>query len=154
DDVELGEPDVIRRAVELARRYPSAAIIGFRQLEPTGEPWGEQPVHVAGPCCTGRFFSYACLGRTEAIRTVGGFPHMFDYYYEEIELGIRLLDADHSILFDPHLEVIHHYDPRGRNMARIHRLSLRNACFSAIMRYPAWLIPATLFNYYLNYTRL
>jgi GT2 family glycosyltransferase len=154
DDIEFVDPTTIRRAVELARRQPAAGMIGFRQLKPSGDAQGEQPVDSEVACEAGRFFSYACLGRSAPIRAVGGFPSQFDYYYEENELGMRLLEASSSILYDPSLAVIHHQDFRGRDWVRIYRLNFRNACYAAVLRYPGWLVPPVMARYLSQYFRL
>lgn len=147
DDVELVGHDLIIRAVNFMNQHQNCAVLGFRQLDPDGLPRYEQPARVERPSATGRFFSYGCLARRASIIEVGGFENLFGYYYEENELAIRLLDAGYDVLYDPEMNVIHHYDERGRDWQRIHRLMLRNSGYTAILRYPSWCLFLVLPKY-------
>jgi GT2 family glycosyltransferase len=84
-----------------------------------------------------------------ALHQVGGFEPHFVYYYEEIEMSLRLLDAGYTILCDPSLRVVHYEDGQGRDSRRINRLVLRNSMFTALLRYPAWcVVPGLLVHGY------
>ena len=147
DDVELVGSDLIDRALVSICCQADCAIVGFRQVDPSGIPRAEQPAQVDGRSAVGRFFSYGCLARRRCLVEAGGFEAAFGYYYEENDLAIRLLNAGCIVLYDPALEVIHHYDPRNRDWRRIRRLLLRNTGYSAILRYPVWCILLVIPNY-------
>ena len=98
---------------------PTPRSSAFARSMPTGRPMATNRPAWTCPAWPGVSAVAHAWGGPSRSCAVGGFPTMFDYYYEEIELVMRLLDADRSILFDPRLSVIHHFDPRGRDPARI-----------------------------------
>jgi GT2 family glycosyltransferase len=142
DDVEIGDPTLLSRAVALARKYSDWGAIGFRQLRAEGAAHYMQPAAASVLCYAGQFFGYGALLRAAALRQVGGFEPMFGYYYEEIDLSLRLLDAGYSIIYDPSLSVTHYQDDRGRDQARIYRLMLRNSILTGLLRCPWWCVPS------------
>ena len=85
------------------------------------------------------------------MREVGGFA--LDYYYEEIELSLRLLDAGWSVIHDPSLTIVHHHDWQGRDWRDLNRRILRNTILTAFLRYPAWLVPVVVSLYAQNHLR-
>lgn len=141
DDVEIMDATLISRATALASRFPACAAIGFRQLTPKGVPSYMQPSAASVLCYAGQFFGYGHLLRADALRRVGTFEPAFGYYYEEIELSLRLLDAGYSIIYDPSLSVVHYEDQRGRDYSVISRMTLRNAILTALLRFPITLMP-------------
>jgi GT2 family glycosyltransferase len=141
DDVEVGDPTLLSRAVALAQKFPDWGAIGFRQLRPGGEPHEMQPVMSVMPCYVGGFFAYGALLNAAALKQVGLFEPLLGFYYEEIELSLRLLDAGYTIIYDPSLSVTHYQDERGRDQARIFRLMLRNTILTGFLRCPLWCVP-------------
>ena len=142
DDVEVSDPTMLSRAVDLARKHSNWGAIGFRQLRPDGAVHYMQPASGSVLCYAGQFFSYGTLLRAAALRQVGAFETVFGYYYEEIELSLRLLDAGYSVIYDPSLFVTHHQDARGRDQSRIYRLMLRNSILTGLLRCPWWCVPS------------
>jgi GT2 family glycosyltransferase len=150
DDASLGSPDLVARAVMAIEQDRQIGAVAFLQLMPDGRLHYMQPTScLSSPSPVARFFSYGCLLRMRALSEIGGFQPEFGYYYEEIEMSVRLLDAGYTILCDPALQVVHHEDGRGRNARRINRLLLRNALFTSFLRYPAWfVVPGMLVHVY------
>jgi GT2 family glycosyltransferase len=140
DDVELHDKTALARATKILEAFPTCAIVAFRQLRPDASIHYMQPASAQSRCKTSQFFSYAFLARRSALVQVGGFLELLGYYFEEIELSLRLLASGHDIIYDPSLAVIHHEDERGRNIARIHRLSLRNSILTVAHDYPLWAV--------------
>lgn len=136
DDAEVADPHLITRAVALANSYPNCGAIAFRQLTAEPVPSYMQPAPGSERCYVGQFFSYGCLIRSDVLVTVGGFDEVF-FYYEEIELGLRLMDAGYTIIYDPEVSVIHHHDERGWDYQTIYRQMLKNAILTALLRFPA-----------------
>lgn len=156
DDAELGHSDCVRRAATLAMNHPEAGAIAFRQLRPDGGQHYMQPSSSLEPCYASRFYSYGVVLRANAFRDAGNFDEQLGFYYEEIELSLRLLDAGWRIICDPSLSVIHHEDPRGRNRQMIYRRMLRNMILTALLRYPVpYVAPgvALALTRYLRWTR-
>jgi len=97
------------------------------------------------------FFRFRFHMRAAAIRQVEGF--VLDYYYEEVELSLRLWDADWSVIHDPSLSIVHHHEWQGRDWTALNRKILRNTILAAMLRYPAWLVPAAVSQYARNHIR-
>jgi GT2 family glycosyltransferase len=149
DDAELINEDTLIRAVQWFTNWPELGVVGFRQLTPERKVHYMQPANTEIPVRSGVFFSYGCLVRREAFDIVKGFNEEFGYYYEEIELSLKLLSAGYEVIYDPTLVVIHHQDDRHRNWANIRRKITCNALLSYLIHYPYFmlfgLIPKRLF---------
>jgi GT2 family glycosyltransferase len=144
DDAELVDRSLIRRALQLAQRVERLGAIAFRQLDADGKPQWMQPLPGQELRLAPTFYGYGALLSREALQVTGGFFEPLQYYYEENELCMRLIDHEFSVLYDPSLEIVHHADPRGRNYRINHRLVWRNTMFTVIARFPLWLIPTGL----------
>lgn len=137
DDTELTDPTTISRAVTLAEANPDSGAIAFHQLRPDGTSHEVQPANTdcLSYIVTPAFFG--CLIRKEAILKLGsGFIETFNYYYEEVEFTLRLMDAGYKVIYAPSLKVVHYLDWRGRDWKRIRRLWARNAMITTFLRYP------------------
>ena len=151
DDCEITDPSLLVRAAEFLERYPRCGAVAFTQTDASGRPWGAQVAPSAVPCYAPHFFAFGYMLRADAIRQVGGF--MLDYYHEEVELSLRLLDSGWSVIHDPSLAVVHHHEWRGRDWTALNRRILRNTILAALLRYPAWLIPVAVSQYARNHIR-
>jgi len=153
DDCEITEPGLLVRAVEVLERHPRCGAVAFSQADARGRLWplGLQVTSSAVPCYVAAFFGFGTLLRAEAIRQVGGF--VLDYYYEEVEVSLRLWDGGWSVIYDPSLSVVHHHDWEGRDWTALSRRILRNTILTALLRYPAWLTPVVVSRYACNYLR-
>ncbi|BAZ32291.1 family 2 glycosyl transferase [Cylindrospermum sp. NIES-4074] len=139
DDTELTDSQAISKAVTLAEANPDAGAIAFHQICADGTSHAVQPANVdyLSYIVTPAF--YGCLLRKEALlKLETGFIEEFNYYYEEVEFTLRLLDAGYKVIYDPELKIIHYADERGRNWQRIRRLWARNAMLTTLLRYPLW----------------
>jgi GT2 family glycosyltransferase len=144
DDAEFATPGEISRALELIAALPRCAAMGFRQVRPTGAEHYVQPADSRVNCLTNRFYGHGFLFRREIFLQLGGFAEPYGYYQEEIEVCLRLLSRGFTIVFASDVKVIHHEDPRGRNLTGIARRSLRNGMLTACLTYPLWAIPLGL----------
>lgn len=144
DDAELVDRSLIRRAVQLAQRVERLGAIAFRQMDAEGKPQWMQPLPGEELRLAPTFYGYGALLSREALQIAGSFFEPLQYYYEENELCMRLIDREFTVLYDPSLEIVHHAEAKGRNNRIIHRLVWRNIMFTVIARYPAWLIPGGL----------
>lgn len=149
DDCEVTDPGLLVRAAEILEQHPRCGAVAFTQTDARGRPWGGQVTGSAAPCYAPHFFGFGHLLRAEAIRQVGGF--VLDYYYEEVELSLRLWDAGWSVIHDPGLAVVHHHDWQGRDWTALSRKILRNTILAAFLRYPAWLVPVVVSQYARNH---
>ncbi|HEX8691500.1 MAG TPA: glycosyltransferase [Longimicrobium sp.] len=145
DDVELEDPGLIARAVELAERHPDVAMLMFREVRPDGVYTNTPPGPEGAALQITKPGFYGCLIRTGALRRVGMYlVEEFDYCEEEVELAIRLLDAGLRIVYVPWLSLCHHGDERTRDWRRRFRLTARNTMLTALLRYPLRDLPRGL----------
>ncbi|HTQ05062.1 MAG TPA: glycosyltransferase [Polyangiaceae bacterium] len=140
DDAELGSDDVLARSYAWLVKRPRAAAVGFRQTDAHGATRGVNPGSGGEPRLAPLFYTYGCMVRRKVFEELGGFAEPFFYYYEEMELSLRILDAGYDIVYDPDLAVIHHESEVGRDWKRISRLTLRNALLTVLLRYPGHLL--------------
>jgi len=144
DDAELVDPSLLRRSIQLAERIDKLGAIAFRQVDAEGKPQWMQPLPGEQLRLAPTFYAYGALLSREALQVAGGFFEPLEYYYEENELCMRLMDHEFPVLYDPSLEIVHHADARGRNYRIIHRLVWRNTMFTVVARFPLWLVPGAL----------
>jgi len=140
DDAELETDDALARALARARSVPRCAVVAFRQLRPDGSTHYMQPAVSDVACLTNRFYGYGFLFDRALLNELEGFRDPFGYYMEEIEISLRVLDRGYRIVYEPDSSVVHHEDPRGRDMKRIGRLRLRNGLLVVLLCYPAWAV--------------
>jgi GT2 family glycosyltransferase len=154
DDTCLSDSTLLERAVERAQQWPRLGAIGFRELTPDGRVHYMQPAKGDELCRASRFFGYGFLMTREAVQHVGGFYGPLGYYQEETELGLRLLDAGYTLLYDPGLRLIHYEEAANRNHRVIQRQNFRNLMCTVLLRYPSWLVVPSLIRALLQYLRL
>jgi|SRR6185369_5584816 len=140
DDAEFATNDALERAVARARSVDRCAVVAFRQLRPDGSTHYMQPAVSEVACLTNRFYGYGFLFDRALLSELDGFRDPFGYYMEEIEISLRVLDRGYRIVYEPGTTVVHHEDPRGRDLKRIGRMRLRNALLVVLLTYPAWAI--------------
>lgn len=143
DDAEIVTPDLGERLVASFDTDPDLAVISMRITDPDqgrtarrhvprigGDPLESGPVTA--------FLGGASAVRTEAFRSVGGFPGDFFYALEETDLGWRLLDAGWDLRYDADLVVEHPWTVIERHDFA-ERLTARNRVLVARRRLP-WLL--------------
>lgn len=144
DDAELADRLLLSKAVQLAERVPKLGAIAFRQLDSQGMPHWMQPLDGDAIRLAPTFYGYGALLSQQALEQVGYFFEPLQYYFEENELSMRLIDQGFDVVYDPSLEIVHHSESTGRNYRIIHRLGCRNTMFTIVARYPMWLVPLAL----------
>lgn len=148
DDARLLGPEAVERAMQVLDQDPSVAAIAFAQAEPDGRPWpvNMQPARAAEPVIIPTFIGFAHLVRRDAFLSVGGYREALEFYGEEKDLGLRLLEAGLYVVYLPSALVVHAPDPAGRDPRRHLRRVARNDCLIAIYNEPLprvlWMLPA------------
>ena len=134
DDSHLIRPDAIAVAVERFAREPQLGAIACLVYE------GDAPPADGRVALDERYVtSYVGCGhvlRAAAVREVGGYRDFFEYYGEEAEYALRLLDRGWRIVLCPQLVVHHRVSPVGRSTARIARYSFRNSLWTLVLNVP------------------
>jgi GT2 family glycosyltransferase len=98
------------------------------------------------------FIGFAHLVRRDAFIALGGYRESFEFYGEEKDFCLRLIEAGYRTLYLPDALVIHEPDQAGRSRQRYLRYVTRNDCLTALYNEPvgrlAWLLPARLALYF------
>lgn len=115
------DPGAVEALLAAAERYPEAAILGPRIVEPDGRVFFSDKSLLApllrneigakwtpdGDCCT-PFLSGACwLVRRDVILGLGGFDPEIFLFYEDDDLCRRVMEAGHSLVY-VHDAVVRH----------------------------------------------
>lgn len=136
DDDSHPEPGTIARCVETMRQRPDVGAIACKIIyETTGEPWINPilPDHEGEPIEVMSFIGCGACVRTEALCGVGGYADFYFLYENEIEIGLRLWNAGHRVIYDPSAPCIHRVAPSHRTSVRHIHLGLRNNLWTVSM---------------------
>jgi GT2 family glycosyltransferase len=154
DDASLLGREPLLEALEIMGRHRDVAAVACAQANEDGSPWPPeaQPAPVDYPCLVPTFTGFAHVVRRDDFLEVGGFRESFEFYGEEKELCLRLLDAGRQVLYLPHARVVHVPDPSGRSASRYLRQVIRNDCLGAMYNEPLPLplasVPLRLYRYF------
>jgi GT2 family glycosyltransferase len=143
NDVRFTTPDDVAAALAVFERYPRAAVVNFMIVGPDGhlcrrdwchprdaETWGETEF------LTDYVLEGASACRREAFLAAGGYwPPLF-IGHEGWDLGFRLLDAGHDLVYTPAVRVRHLVDDSARPSSRIYYTFVRNAVWVALRNLP------------------
>lgn len=156
DDVEWTGEDLLERSLAAIQATGNSCLIAYCELSIEGTRSWVQPSHALVPSWIGRFCGFAFMLPREMWEACGGFEEVLFYQYEEIDLSYRLLARGYRIYYDPRLAMIHHRKSDPAQTARVHRWVLRNMLFTAVLRFPIYLIPiqwARSIRLYLGFAR-
>lgn len=141
DDVEWTIEDLLGRSVLAVQATGDSCLIAYCEMTPEGTRSWIQPSQAMVTSWIGRFCGFAFLLPREMWQVCGGFEEILFYQYEEIDLSYRLFAHGYRILYDPSLAIVHHRKSDAASMDRVHRWILRNMLFTAVLRFPIYLIP-------------
>jgi GT2 family glycosyltransferase len=146
DDAYVIDAKAVTRAVDVLARHPRVGAVAFAQGESNGQPWpaAMQPAPAQQPCLVTAFIGFAHLLRRTLFLEVGGYRETFEFYGEERDYCLRLLDAGRQVVYLPDALVAHVPDPSGRSPSRYLRYVIRNDCLSAMYNEPLLLALATV----------
>lgn len=138
DDARLIDAAAVERAIGVLDQDRSVAAIGFAQAEVDGRPWpaAMQPSPAAGPALVPCYIGFAHLVRRQTFLDLGGYREAFEFYGEEKDFGVRVLDAGLSVVYLPSALVVHASDPAGRDARRYLRQVARNDCLTSLYNDP------------------
>jgi GT2 family glycosyltransferase len=154
DDAALLGGEAIERALRLLESDRRPAAIAFAQCDGAGARWddGMQPARSRMACSVPSFIGFAHLVRRDVFITLGGYRESFEFYGEEKDFCLRLIDAGYRTVYLPDALVIHEPDQSGRSRQRYLRYVTRNDCLTALYNEPlgrlVWLLPARLALYF------
>jgi GT2 family glycosyltransferase len=146
DDTYLVESEPLRSAVGIMEDHKDIAAVACAQAEADGLPWpaAMQPSPVSYRCYVPSFIGFAHLLRRDVFLTLGGYRESFQFYGEEKDYCLRLLNAGHRVMYMPDARVAHVPDPSGRSAARYLRYVIRNDCLCALYNEPLAMMIVTV----------
>jgi N-acetylglucosaminyl-diphospho-decaprenol L-rhamnosyltransferase len=111
------EQDALARLLEVAARYPEAAIIAPHLLGRSGKTqlnyrwpgllWPSRGPAAEGPCCVGFVCGAVMLLNMDVMQEVGLFDEAFFLYYEDEDLCQRAFNQRKPIILAPGVSVQH-----------------------------------------------
>lgn len=137
DDSFPQDPGYFARVLELAARFPQAAILSAANASdaPRAVRFSREPM--ASGC--------GCVFRKSWFLRTGGFvPLPVAYGMEEADMGLRLHALGGVIVRDDALRVVHDKLPPERIEAELNALVLANTALLPFLRFPVWLWPVGL----------
>lgn len=137
DDSFPQDPDYFARVLELAARFPQAAILSAANASdaPRAVRFTREPM--ASGC--------GCVFRKSWFLRAGGFvPLPVAYGMEEADMGLRLHALGGVIVRDDTLRVIHDKPPAESVDAELNAAVLANTALLPFLRFPVWLWPVGL----------
>jgi GT2 family glycosyltransferase len=154
DDAAILAGETIVRAVGILQSDTAIAAIAFAQCDAAGKPWqaGMQPARSQVACRVPAFIGFAHLVRRDVFLALGGYRESFEFYGEEKDFCLRLIEAGYQTVYLPDALVIHEPDRAGRSQQRYLRYVTRNDCLSALynerLSRLIWLLPARFALYF------
>lgn len=156
DDAAIISREAVVAGVQLMRDDRRVGAVGFALAEADGSPWpvSMQPAPGTVPCRVRAFIGFAHLLRRDVFLALGGYRELFEFYGEEKEYCLRLLDAGYDVVFLPDARVAHLLDRGGRDARRYLRQVARNDCLNTLLNDPAWRVAWMLPARYALYFRM
>jgi GT2 family glycosyltransferase len=154
DDASLLDGESVVRAIAMMDAHPRAGAIAFAQATRSGRLWGGYgaTAGLTEPCFIPAYGGFAHLVRRDVFLALGGYRDRFEFYGEEKEFCLRLIEAGFRTVYLPGSRVAHEPDPRGRDRQRYLRYLTRNDAMHALYNEPVhrllWLVPARLLLYF------
>jgi GT2 family glycosyltransferase len=111
-----------------------------------------QPSTAMNPVIVPAFIGFAHLVRRSIFCELSGYRESFEFYGEEKELCLRLLDAGYKTVYLPEARVAHVIDRGSRDLRRYLRMVSRNDCLNTLYNDPImrvlWMLPARVALYF------
>jgi len=154
DDAALIGGDAAGRGIDVLQRDARIAAVAFAQCDRHGARWDDamQPAPGRAACYVPSFIGFAHLVRREVFVALGGYRESFEFYGEEKDFCLRLIEAGYRTVYLPDALVIHEPDQAGRSQQRYLRYVTRNDCLNALYNDPlsrlTWILPARLALYF------
>ncbi len=139
DDSFPERPDYFAQVIELAGRFPQAAVLSAANHDdPVQEPRFSRVSEASG--C-------GCIFRKSWFMKVGGFvPLRVAYNMEEVDMGLRLHAMGGVIVRDSQLRVVHDKPPPEFIDAATNAAILMNTALFPYLRFPVWLWPVAVWQ--------
>lgn len=138
DDAVVLSAAAVHDACAVLTADAGAAAVAFAQAEPDGAAWPAQmqPARVSCPSVVASFIGFAHLLRRDVFLRLGGYRERLEFYGEEKDFCLRVLDAGLRVVYLPDARVAHVPDPSGRSQVRYVRHAIRNDCLTSLYSEP------------------
>jgi len=138
DDAWLLEAGSVMRAFSLMAEQPTVGAVAFAMATADGSPWEPrmQPAPVEYACRVPSFIGFAHVLRRDVFLRLGGYREAFQFYGEEKEYCLRLMNAGFEVVYLPEARAVHVPHPSSRSQSRYVRLTIRNDCLGALVNEP------------------
>jgi GT2 family glycosyltransferase len=150
DDAALLDNGAVERALAVLDADGRVAAVAFAQADRHGHPWDAtmQASRSLESCYVPAFIGFAHLLRRSSFTQIGGYRESFEFYGEEKDFCLRLIEAGYRTVYLPDARVVHEPDGSGRSQQRYLRYVTRNDCLNALYNEPwsrlVWVLPARL----------
>jgi len=146
DDTYVLDPAPLREILGMLEAHPDVGAVGCAQANADGSPWpaSMQPSPVSYPCCVPSFIGFAHVLRRGVFLMLGGYRESFQFYGEEKDYCLRLLNAGYRVVYVPSALVAHIPDTVGRSQSKYVRYAIRNDCLSGLYNEPLPMVVLTL----------
>lgn len=150
DDAALLENGAVDRALAVLDADERVAAVAFAQADSNGNPWDVtmQASRSVESCYVPSFIGFAHLLRRRSFSEIGGYRESFEFYGEEKDFCLRLIEGGYRTVYLPDGLVMHAPDSSGRSRRRYLRYVTRNDCLNALYNEPLsrliWVLPARL----------
>src|SRR5581483_419563 len=138
DDAWLLDAESVMRAFGVMTEQPKVGAVAFAMATADGSPWEArmQPAPVEYACRVPCFIGFAHVLRRDVFLRLGGYREAFQFYGEEKEYCLRLMNAGYEVVYLPEARAVHVPHPASRSQSRYVRLTIRNDCFGALVNEP------------------
>jgi len=134
DDSFPAQPDYFARVMQLAERFPEAAMFSAASHAKEWQSLQFQRIALPSGC--------GCVFRKSWFERIQGFvPLPVAYNMEEVDIGLQLHAIGGSIVHDPLLRVVHDRVLSQEVDATTNAQVLANTALFPFLRFPAWLWP-------------
>jgi GT2 family glycosyltransferase len=154
DDTRLLSAESVEAAIGVLRADPRVAAVAFAQAEADGRPWPAhmQPSVARVPAVVPSFIGFAHLLRRSVFLELSGYRESFEFYGEEKDYCLRLIDAGYQTVYLPDALVAHVTKGTTRDQRRYLRCVSRNDCLNTLYNDPMtrllWVLPARFALYF------
>ena len=154
DDTRLLSAAAVESAIGVLNADPRVGAVAFAQAEQDGRPWpaGMQPSGARVPSLVPSFIGFAHLLRRETFLRLSGYRESFEFYGEEKDYCLRLLEAGFETVYLPDALIAHVTEGTTRDARRYLRFVSRNDCLNTLYNDPLarllWMLPARFALYF------
>jgi len=154
DDTRLLSASAVESAIGVLKADPRVGAVAFAQAEEDGRPWpaGMQPSGAQVPSVVPSFIGFAHLLRRETFMRLSGYRESFEFYGEEKDYCLRLIEAGCETVYLPDALIAHVTKGTTRDARRYLRFVSRNDCLNTLYNDPfarlLWMLPARFVLYF------